>query len=180
MTTATVESATTTPVSPRDTFRRRRRTRELIGKIAIYCGMGLIVVFCILPFYWMVVSALRQPTEGLSNELLPNPVSVQNFAGVFSGQNHFGAALLRSIIVATTATIVSLIIGIVCSYALARLHFPGKSLVLGLIISIAMFPTITLIVPLFKMFTGGYPWFPFHWIDTYQALILPSDRKSVV
>lgn len=161
-------------IEERETQRRRRRQKAAVGKGATYVGMGLIVVFCILPFYWMVVSALRLPTQGLSTQLIPDPVSVKNFAGVFSGGNHFAAALLRSVIVATTATVVSLVIGIVCSYALARLKFPGKSLVLGLVIAISMFPTITLIVPLLKMFTGGYPWFPFHWIDTYQALILPS------
>ncbi len=153
---------------------RKTSGKEKTGRIAAYVGMGVIVLYCILPFYWMIVSSLRLPSEGLSTEFIPRPPSLENFAGVFKGSNHFGVALLRSVIVSTTVTVVSLTIGIVCSYALARLRFPGKSLVLGLVIAISMFPTITLLVPLLKMFTGNYSWFPFNWIDHYQALILPS------
>ena len=48
--------------------------------------MGLIVLYCIIPFYWMIVSAFRDPSEGRSTEFIPNPVSIENFKGVFAGQ----------------------------------------------------------------------------------------------
>ena len=46
--------------------------------------------------------------------------------------------------------------------------------VLAIIIACSMFPGITLLIPLFKLFTGSYPWFPLNWMNTYQALIIPS------
>ena len=52
--------------------------------ILSYVGMGLIVLYCIIPFYWMVVSAFRIPSEGRSTEFIPNPASIENFKGVFS------------------------------------------------------------------------------------------------
>jgi len=146
----------------------------LIGMIASYIGMGLIVLYCIIPFYWMIVSSLRQPTEGRSVELLPNPVSVKNFAGVFAAGNNFGRSLINSVIIAGVTTVLTLLIGMVAAYALARLQFTGKGMVLWVIMACSMFPLITLIVPLLKMFSSQDPfaWFPY-WINTYQAVILP-------
>jgi multiple sugar transport system permease protein len=132
-------------------------------------------MYCIIPYYWMVVSSLRLPSEGLSTEFLPNPASVENFKAVFSAQNNFGRSLINSIIVAGVATILTLIFGIIAAYALARLRFRGKTAVLWLIMACSMFPIIILIPPLLKMFSSTEPftWFPY-WVNTYQAVILPS------
>jgi multiple sugar transport system permease protein len=148
--------------------------KVLIGMIASYVGMGFIVLYCIIPFYWMIVSSLRLPTEGRSTELLPSPASVDNFKGVFSAGNNFGRSLVNSVIISGVTTVLTLLIGMVAAYALARLQFRGKGLVLWIIMACSMFPLITLIVPLLKMFSQSDPftWFPY-WINTYQAVILP-------
>ena len=153
----------------------KRPARQRVGVVASYIGMALIVLYCIIPFYWMVVSSLRLPSEGLSTEFIPNPASVENFKAVFSAQNNFGRSLINSIIVAGTATILTLIFGIIAAYALARLRFRGKVAALWLIMACSMFPIIILIPPLLKMFSSTEPftWFPY-WVNTYQAVILPS------
>jgi multiple sugar transport system permease protein len=153
----------------------KRPARQRVGVVLSYIGMALIVLYCIIPFYWMVVSSLRIPSEGLSTEFLPNPASVENFQAVFSAQNNFGRSLINSIIVAGVATILTLIFGIIAAYALARLRFRGKTAVLWLIMACSMFPIIILIPPLLKMFSSTEPftWFPY-WVNTYQAVILPS------
>jgi len=146
----------------------------LIGMIASYIGMGLIVLYCIVPFYWMIVSSLRLPTEGRSTELIPSPASIENFKGVFAAGNNFGRSLVNSVIISGVTTVLTLLIGMVAAYALARLSFRGKGMVLWVIMACSMFPLITLIVPLLKMFSQSDPftWFPY-WINTYQAVILP-------
>jgi multiple sugar transport system permease protein len=149
--------------------------RILIGMIASYVGMGLIVLYCIIPFYWMIISSLRDPSEGRSTEFIPNPVSVENFKGVFSAANQFGRSLINSVIVAGVTTALTLLFGIVAAYALARLRFRFKGAVLWLIMACSMFPIIILIPPLLKMFSSTEPftWFP-RWVDTYQAVIVPG------
>lgn len=146
-----------------------------LGMIASYVGMGLIVLYCIIPFYWMIVSSLRQPTEGRSTEFIPSPASVKNFIGVFSNSNNFGRSLINSLIVSGTTTLLTLLFGIVAAYALARLQFKGKGFVLWLIMACSMFPLIILIPPLLKMFSSSPPfgWFPY-WINSYQAVIVPG------
>ncbi len=153
----------------------KQSPKVLIGMIASYVGMGLIVLYCIIPFYWMLVSAFRDPSEGRSTEYFPNPISLGNFEAVFSANNNFGRSLINSLIVAGTTTILTLLFGIVAAYALARLSFRGKGGVLWLVMSCSMFPLIILIPPLLKMFSSTEPfeWFP-RWIDTYQAVIIPG------
>lgn len=151
----------------------RRDARYWLGRIGSFLGMAFIICYCLVPFYWMVVSSFRLPTMGMSTDFLPRPASIENYVGVFSPQNNFERAILNSIIVSVTTTLLTLLFGIVAAYALARLRFTFKGAVLAIIIGCSMFPAITLLVPLFKMFTGYYDWFP-NWMNTYQALIIPS------
>ena len=178
MATATTEPATDSQLSDAEVQQLahpKPSSKARTGMILSYLGMALIVLYCIIPFYWMVVSSLRQPTEGRSTEFLPNPISVANYGGVFAGDNGFGRSLINSLIVSGTTTVLTLLFGIVSAYALARLKFRGKTAVLWVIMACSMFPLIILIPPLLKMFSSTEPfgWFP-RWVDTYQAVIIPG------
>ena len=141
---------------------------ERLRRVLPYVGIAVIVVFCLAPFYWMIVSAFRRPSDQFDNAPLPAPWAVKNFSGVFAPGNGFARALLNSLVVAGSTTVLTLIIGTFTAYALARLDFRFKNAVLALIIATSMFPGIAQIVPLLKLFTD------IEWINTYQALILPS------
>ena len=145
-----------------------------IGTVASVVGMALIVIYCLVPFYWMVISSFRLPTMGLSNDYWPNPFSLANYPGVFSAENNFFRAILNSVVVSVTTTVLTLVFGIIGAYALARLRFAAKGFVLAIIIGASMFPGVTLLIPLFKLFTGSYDWLPIHWLNQYQAAIIPS------
>lgn len=149
-------------------------SRWWLGKIASSVGMALIVIYCLVPFYWMVISSFRLPTMGLSNDYWPNPFSFENYPGVFSAQNNFFRAILNSVVVSVTTTVLTLVFGIIGAYALARLRFAAKGFVLAIIIGASMFPGVTLLIPLFKLFTGSYSWLPINWLNQYQAAIIPS------
>jgi multiple sugar transport system permease protein len=131
-------------------------------------GVALIVLYCLLPFFWMVVSSLRRPTDQFENSIIPSPISFTNFTDVFKAGTGFQRALLNSLIVAGTVTILTLVIGMVAAYTLARLEFRGKNFVLAIIIVTSMFPGISLVIPLKKLFSD------IEWINTYQAMIVPS------
>jgi multiple sugar transport system permease protein len=131
-------------------------------------GIVVIVIYCLAPFYWMVVSAFRRPNDQGENSWFPSPVSLENFEAVFGPGVGFGRSLLNSVVVAGTTTILTLIIGTFAAYTLARLNFRFKNVAAGIIIATSMFPGISLIVPLLKLFSE------IGWINTYQAMILPS------
>jgi multiple sugar transport system permease protein len=149
-------------------------SRWWLGKVASVIGMALIVLYCLLPFYWMVISSLRLPTMGQSTDYWPDPLSLENYPGVFSEQNNFFRAIVNSVVVSVTTTVLTLVFGIIGAYALARLRFAAKGVILSIIIGASMFPGVTLLVPLFKLFTGSYDWLPIHWLNQYQAAIIPS------
>jgi multiple sugar transport system permease protein len=131
-------------------------------------GVAIIVIYCLAPFYWMVVSALRRPSDQFDNSFLPTTWSLQNIRDVFKPGTGFGRGLLNSLIVAGTVTILTLVIGMIAAYTLARLEFRFKNFVLAIIITTSMFPGISLVIPLKKLFVD------ISWINTYQAMIVPS------
>ncbi len=116
----------------------------------------------------MLVSSLRRTADIFDNTLLPAPFSLENYAKVFDGSTMFGQALLNSLIVAGTTTTFALVLGVFAAYAISRLNFRFKSLILGVIIATSMFPGISVVVPLLRLFTD------IGWINTYQAMIVPN------
>jgi multiple sugar transport system permease protein len=131
-------------------------------------GILLIAAYCLFPFYWMLVSSFQVEPWIFGNNFIPQHPTLDNYRAVFNARNNFGKALLNSVIVAGVASVIALSVGTFAAYALARLRFWGKSIVLGAILSIAMFPPIALLTPLFGWVTD------LGWIDTYQAMIVPD------
>src|SRR6476469_9777738 len=120
---------------------------------SVYLGLALIFAYCLAPFYWMLVSSLRRTADIFDNTLLPAPFSLENYTKVFDGSTMFGQALLNSLIVAGTTTAFALLLGVFAAYAISRLNFRFKSLILGVIIATSMFPGISVVVPLLRLFT---------------------------
>jgi multiple sugar transport system permease protein len=150
----------------------RARTGEAGGKkprgarILLWAGVVLIILFCLFPFYWLINTSLKTGADLSKASLFPSNPSLDNFDSIFSN-DAFVKALRNSAIVAGAATIVALLIGSFAAYALARLRFPMKFLILALVLSISTFPPIAIAAPVFKLWTdiGIY--------NTYIGLILP-------
>ncbi len=118
----------------------------------------------------MVVTAFRHSDYTFDTTPWPTHVTLENFASVFSTEagNHFARALVNSTIIGAVTTAIGLIVGIGTAYALARLQFRGKHVVLGIILAASMFPGVAVLTPLFQLFTS------MGWFGTYQALIIPN------
>lgn len=136
----------------------------------VYLGALIILVWGLGPFYWMVVTALRDPDFTFDNTPWPTHVTFENFTNAFdtSRGNDFGRALLNSVVIGSVTTVIALVIGVMAAYALARLTFRGQYVVSGLILSASMFPVVVLVTPLFQLFTD------LGWIGHYQAMIIPN------
>ncbi|MBW4093936.1 MAG: carbohydrate ABC transporter permease [Acidobacteria bacterium] len=146
------------------------KRRERWASTRTYVSAAVIFIWCLLPFYWMIVTAFRDSGYTFDPAFWFTHFTWANFATVFSENlgNHFGLALFNSLVVALVTTVVALLVGVFASYALARLEFRFKFLVLGIVLGASMFPGVALVTPLFQLFTS------IHWIGTYQALIIPS------
>jgi multiple sugar transport system permease protein len=168
--------ASTTTVEPgraAAATRARTRTRPrgaTAAKVRSYIGIVLIVLFCLAPFYWMIVTSFRDVDFTFDNTPWPTHVTLDNYRTVFDTSlgNHFARALVNSAIIGVCTTILAVMFGVFAAYALARLDFRGKFVVLGVVLGASMFPGVALLTPLFQLFTN------IHWIGTYQALIIPD------
>ncbi|GAB3592868.1 Trehalose transport system permease protein SugB [Corynebacterium faecale] len=145
----------------------KKKTRALILN---YAGVVFILFWGLAPFYWMVVTALRDSRHTFDTTPWPTHVTLQNFRDALATDkgNNFLAAIGNSLIVSLTTTILAVVVGVFTAYALARLDFPGKGIVTGIILAASMFPGIALVTPLFQLFGD------IGWIGTYQALIIPN------
>jgi multiple sugar transport system permease protein len=163
-------TATATRVTPADPHARTKaKNRRRWATAKTYISAAVIVFWCLLPAYWMVVTAFRD--VGFTYDTTPffSHVTLDNFKAAFSTDagNHLARALANSLIIGVITTLIALLFGIFASYALARLNFRAKYIVLGFILAASMFPGVALVTPLFQLFTN------LNWIGTYQAMIIP-------
>ena len=145
----------------------RSGARKIIGT---YLGVLLIVIWGLAPFYWMVVTSFRRVADTYETSLLPTAWTWDNYRTAFDTSlgNTFGRSLVNSLIIAGASTVVGLLVGVFAAYALSRLDFRGKYLVLGFVLAASMFPGVALVTPLFQFFTD------IGWFGSYQALIIPN------
>jgi multiple sugar transport system permease protein len=159
-----VDTAPTRPVEARGRS-GSRFTGFLRENGLMLLGVAFIILYCLAPFYWMIVSSLKA-NPLLDQGLWPSDPTMTNYREVFSAENNFQYALRNSVIVAGSTTILALFIGVFSAYALARLNFRAKRVVLGAVLATAMFPLIALLTPLFQLFSN------LGWIDTYPPMII--------
>jgi multiple sugar transport system permease protein len=129
-------------------------------------GSLLVIVYALLPVAWIISLSLK-PAAALNDQrFLPQTVSLEHYRAIFSDAQ-FPAALWNSIGIASIATALSVLLAMFAAYAIVRLRFRGRQLVLAAALSIAMFPPVAVIGPLFEL------WRNLGLYDTWPGLILP-------
>ena len=141
-------------------------TREQRTKTFWVVGTVVIVVYALLPVAWITSLSLKKPGDLTDGKFIPRSFSLQNYRSIFSA-GQFTKPLRNSIGIAILATVLAVVLATFAAYAIARLRFPGKKLVLTGALAIAMFPPISIIGPLFNM------WRSLHLYDTWPGLIIP-------
>jgi multiple sugar transport system permease protein len=134
----------------------------------VIMGAVLILVWCLLPIAWILSLSFKPVGETAtgSPQFLPKEFTWDNFSSVLQNDD-FQRALINSFGIAIIATVLSVIFGTLCAYAIARLRFRGKRVVLTIALAIAMFPVVSLIGPLFDQ------WRALGLFDTWPGLIIP-------
>jgi multiple sugar transport system permease protein len=147
--------------------------RESITKpVLIGCGAATLLVFALSPFVWMTwVSIVSQPDflwRGSADYTIVNYLNVLRSPSLHF-PNYFGNSLLVSTVTAVVVTLITSFAG----YAVSRLRFPGRIMAPLFVLAMSMFPQISIVGYLFRMFSSlGF-------INTYPALILPYIAWTV-
>jgi multiple sugar transport system permease protein len=129
-------------------------------------GDAIVIVVALVPVLWLASLSFKDPATIGDGSFLPQKWTLANYRGIFQ-TSLFTRALVNSIGIALIATALAVVVGSMAAYAVARLRFPGKGLLVGAALLIAMFPPISLVSPLFNL------WRQLGLFDTWPGLIIP-------
>ena len=139
------------------------RRRRILG----WSVAGILIVFyTMLPVVWILSLSFKEGDDINNKKFFPTHWSLENYRTVFD-TDLFTSALRNSLGISLIATVISVSLATLAAYAIARLNFKGKRLVLSTALAIAIFPTIALVGPLFDM------WRSLGIYDTWIGLIIP-------
>jgi multiple sugar transport system permease protein len=127
---------------------------------------SLVILFALFPVFWIAMLSLKSPSTISDGRLIPSSWSTENYKQIFK-QSIFTDALRNSLGIAAIATVIAVVLAAMAAYAIARLDFPGKTLILSMALAIAMFPPISIVGPLYNM------WRNLGLFDTWPGLIIP-------
>jgi len=129
--------------------------------------LALLVGASAFPIYWAVVASFTPEARLFqAPSLFPRELVLDHYRALFTERN-FWIPIRNSLIVAGATTIICVTLGAFCAYALARLQFRGKVVLLGFILAVGMFPQISVVSPLYLLLRS------LHLINTYPGLVLP-------
>jgi ABC-type glycerol-3-phosphate transport system permease component len=133
-----------------------RDRRKAIKETLFYLAAALVVLIALFPFYWILRTSLESSAQlaagvGGSNGIIPTHLSFSAYTSIFR-KDDFLTPLINSLIVALATTVLTVIIGSLAGYALARMQLRGAGAILGFILLAGFFPPLAMIGPLFLLF----------------------------
>jgi trehalose/maltose transport system permease protein len=147
--------------------------QKLLKTTAFYALVIVIVIFSVFPFYYAIVTSFTSGTDLFRINYFPRSFDLSNYTRVL-GQRNFAQSILNSVFIATTTVVFALFLAVTASYALARVRFRGRGLLLMTILAVSMFPQIAVLAGLFELirFIGIFntPW---AMILSYTIFTLP-------
>jgi trehalose/maltose transport system permease protein len=146
---------------------------KLTKSVLFYLLVTFIVVVAVFPFYYAILTSLKSGTDLFRVTYWPTSFSLDNFRAVFS-QGSFPRNLLNSVFVASLTVILALFLAITASFALSRVRFRGRGLLLMTILAVSMFPQIAVLAGLFEVIRAlGIYNTPWALIFAYTIFTLP-------
>ena len=110
----------------------------------------VVIVLALIPVLWLVSLSLKTPTAVLDPSYWPAQFTWGNYSGILK-TSQFIRPLINSIGIGLIATFIAVVLASMAAYAIARLRFPGKNVLIGMALLIAMFPLIALVTPMFTI-----------------------------
>ncbi|WKR22494.1 carbohydrate ABC transporter permease [Actinomyces israelii] len=184
MTAATATASSRTDVGPGPSATVPPRTRLTTGRILAWAAMVLIMLFTLLPFYWVLRTALSS-NAGITADptsILPVDTNLRGFARVFGAQSteaaladggsgaaiSFWLYLRNSVVVATLVTAGQVFFSAMAAYSFSRLRWKGRDTVFGIFLAALMVPSIFTLLPNFVLVKQ------LHLVDSLLGVALPT------
>lgn len=146
------------------------KIKRVFKDIALYLFLTFFALFTLLPFYWMISTALKSSEELglLKATMYPHQIDWSSFGSVFAGENKILIRyMFNTLLVGTLTTAISVCVTILAAFAFSRLSFKGRDTIFTILLATMMIPGEMMII---TNFTTVAAW---GWLDTYAALIIP-------
>ena len=135
--------------------------------VFIYLASALVVLVSVYPFVYAISTSLKTGTALFNTQIIPDQADLRNYAALFEGVQPFGKSLVNSVMVAVMTVGFAMLIGVTAAYALGRIRFKGKGLLLLCILGVSMFPQVAVLSGMFELI---------QWLGIYNkawGLVLP-------
>jgi multiple sugar transport system permease protein len=126
-----------------------------------YILAAVVVIWTMLPLYWMIVTAFRPEKEVYEGLIFPREISISSLLAIFGfGEQYITVGstitnyLVNSAYISITVMVLAILLGTLGGYALARIRFPGKDILSSISLFSYIFPVIVLIIPIFFLFSS--------------------------
>jgi multiple sugar transport system permease protein len=142
---------------------------SLIQRLLFYLVLTLFALFFLLPLLWMAVTSIKPFEEWLLPNWIPHNPTLENFQSIFADPTlPVGRWFLNSLVIATAFTALILVIDSLAAYAYARMEFPGRNLLFGLLLATLVMPGIMFLIPNFITVAR------LGWLGSYTGVIAPG------
>lgn len=128
------------------------RRRKLVNRALIYALMVLVAIIIIIPLLWMFSTSFKLKSQLFSQTIywIPKVITLENYTKILNNaQTPIGRWFLNTLFVASVTTVIVLVIDALAAYAYARLEFPGRKLLFGLLLATLFLPGVMFLVPNF-------------------------------
>ena len=117
----------------------------------IYIAAAMIVFVSVGPFLYMVATSFKTGAALFDPAIWPKAPSLGNYTALFEGAQPFGRHLLNSVMVATLTVGGAILMGVTAAYALGRIRFKGKGLLMLTLLGVSMFPQVAVLSGMFEL-----------------------------
>ncbi len=131
----------------------------LFWRVALYLAAAVVVVVSVFPFVYAVSTSLKTGAALFEPVLWPSRVTLGNYVSLFTvAEQPFGRHIVNSVMVSVLVVLISLFLGVTASYALGRISFKGRGLLLTAVLAVSMFPQVAVLAGMFELirFMGLY------------------------
>ncbi|PUE46804.1 sugar ABC transporter permease [Limnohabitans sp. 2KL-1] len=125
--------------------------RSKLATALLYLISAIVVVLSVYPFIYAISTSLKTGTALFNSQLIPSNADLRNYLALFEGVQPFGKSLLNSIAVAVLTVGFAMLMGVTAAYALGRIRFKGKGLLLVCILGVSMFPQVAVLSGMFEL-----------------------------
>ncbi len=127
------------------------KQRSTLATLLLYLISAIVVILSLYPFVYAISTSLKTGNALFTSDLFPSNADLRNYRALFEGVQPFGKSLVNSIAVSFFTVAFAMLMGITAAYALGRIRFKGKGLLLVSLLGVSMFPQVAVLSGMFEL-----------------------------